>query len=199
MAPFTVGKFGLRALSQSLAREFGPQGIHVAHTIVDGALLSSLSFFYPLSKVLINTNDTLIAAVIERDLDNPSEKYLQPDAMAQAYVFLANQDRTSFTQEMDLRFVPFHGIFLFASRSPEKELRGLDAEVTISFAGRDRRSSDFYLLDQSCFPLSCPTVVLPSRLAIIPLFILFRSDPCATVPSLIVFRAAKYFLKGREG
>lgn len=107
MAPFTVGKFGLRALSQSLAREFGPQGIHVAHTLVDGALLPPLSSFFRSQRIQATFNLISIAAVIERDLDNPSEKYLQPDSMAQAYVFLANQDRTSFTQEMDLRFVLF--------------------------------------------------------------------------------------------
>lgn len=37
-APFAAGKFALRALSQSLAREFGPQGIHVSHAIIDGII-----------------------------------------------------------------------------------------------------------------------------------------------------------------
>jgi NAD(P)-dependent dehydrogenase (short-subunit alcohol dehydrogenase family) len=35
---FATGKFALRALAQSLAREFGPQGVHVAHTIIDGVI-----------------------------------------------------------------------------------------------------------------------------------------------------------------
>lgn len=38
LASFATSKFGLRALSQSLAREFGPQGVHVSHIIVDGVI-----------------------------------------------------------------------------------------------------------------------------------------------------------------
>lgn len=38
MASFATGKWALRALSQSLAREFGPQGVHVAHAIIDGVI-----------------------------------------------------------------------------------------------------------------------------------------------------------------
>lgn len=74
---------------------------------------------------MINTDDTPTAAVIERDLDNPSEKYLQPDSMAQAYVFLANQDRTSFTQEMDLRFVLFTGSFFLLLICQRRNCEGL--------------------------------------------------------------------------
>jgi NAD(P)-dependent dehydrogenase (short-subunit alcohol dehydrogenase family) len=37
-SPFATGKFGTRALSQSLAREFGPQGVHVGHIVVDGVI-----------------------------------------------------------------------------------------------------------------------------------------------------------------
>lgn len=37
-SPFATGKFALRALSQSLAREFGPKGVHVAHAIIDGVI-----------------------------------------------------------------------------------------------------------------------------------------------------------------
>ncbi|EAS28561.2 oxidoreductase [Coccidioides immitis RS] len=82
VAPFSTGKFALRALSQSLAREFGPQGIHVSHVIVDGII------------------------DIERTkrikLDAPDAK-LSPDSIAGTYWYLHTQSRTAFTQELDLR------------------------------------------------------------------------------------------------
>ncbi|QVM07890.1 hypothetical protein D8B26_002586 [Coccidioides posadasii str. Silveira] len=82
VAPFSTGKFALRALSQSLAREFGPQGIHVSHVVVDGII------------------------DIERTkhikLDAPDAK-LSPDSIADTYWYLHTQSRTAFTQELDLR------------------------------------------------------------------------------------------------
>ena len=78
-----VGKFGLRALAQSMAREFGPQGIHVAHTVIDGQ---------------INT-----ARVRERDADREDHTMLSPDAIAEAYWQLHLQDPTAWTLELDLR------------------------------------------------------------------------------------------------
>ncbi|HEY9658661.1 MAG TPA: hypothetical protein V6C65_09435, partial [Allocoleopsis sp.] len=82
-AGLAVGKFGLRALAQSLAREFGPQGIHVAHIVVDG---------------LINTDKVRSMAP-----DREEHTLLKPEAIAEMYWQLYNQDKTAWTLELDLR------------------------------------------------------------------------------------------------
>ena len=71
---FAVAKHGVRALSQSMARELGPQGIHVAHVIVDG--------------VIGESND---------------HSKLDPKAIAQTYLALHKQPKSVWTQELDLR------------------------------------------------------------------------------------------------
>ncbi|WP_119168105.1 SDR family NAD(P)-dependent oxidoreductase [Algihabitans albus] len=78
-AGFALSKFGLRALSQSLAREFGPQGIHVAHTVIDGQIAS--------------------AGHEGRD----PATLLAPEAIAEAYWQLHRQDRAAWSFEIDLR------------------------------------------------------------------------------------------------
>ena len=78
-----VGKFGLRALAQSMAREFGPQGIHVAHVVIDGQI------------------DT--PRLREMSPDREDHTVLAPDAIAEAYWQLHSQDRTAWTLELDLR------------------------------------------------------------------------------------------------
>jgi NAD(P)-dependent dehydrogenase (short-subunit alcohol dehydrogenase family) len=78
-----VGKFGLRALAQSMAREFGPQGVHVSHVIVDGQ---------------INT-----PRLREMMPDREDHTVLSPDAIAETYWQLHSQDRTAWTLELDLR------------------------------------------------------------------------------------------------
>lgn len=78
-----VGKFGLRALSQSMAREFGPRGIHVSHVIIDGQI------------------DT--PRVREMSPDREANTMLSPDAIAEAYWRLHSQDPTAWTLELDLR------------------------------------------------------------------------------------------------
>jgi NAD(P)-dependent dehydrogenase (short-subunit alcohol dehydrogenase family) len=78
-----VGKFGLRALAQSMAREFGPQGIHVSHVIVDGQ---------------INT-----PRIGEMFPDREEHTLLSPDAIAETYWLLHSQDPTAWTLELDLR------------------------------------------------------------------------------------------------
>jgi NAD(P)-dependent dehydrogenase (short-subunit alcohol dehydrogenase family) len=78
-----VGKFGLRALAQSMAREFGPQGIHVAHVVIDGQ---------------INT-----PRMREMSPDREEHTMLSPDAIAETYWQLHSQDRTAWTLELDLR------------------------------------------------------------------------------------------------
>lgn len=78
-----VGKFGLRALAQSLAREFGPQGIHVAHVIIDGQI----------------DIPKLRARAPERE----PHTILAPAAIAETYWQLHQQDVTAWTLELDLR------------------------------------------------------------------------------------------------
>jgi len=82
-ACLAVGKFGLRALAQSLAREFGPQGIHVAHIIVDGQI----------------DTPRLRAMAPQRELHT----MLSPDAIAETYWQLHVQDPTMWTLELDVR------------------------------------------------------------------------------------------------
>lgn len=82
-AGFAVGKFGLRALAQSLARECGPQGIHVAHIVIDG---------------MINTSRVRSMAPERED-----HTLLKPDAIAEMYWQLHQQDPTAWTLELDLR------------------------------------------------------------------------------------------------
>ena len=78
-----VGKFGLRALAQSMARELGPQGIHVAHVVIDGQ---------------INTQ-----RIREISPNREEQTMLSPSAIAEAYWQLHTQDPTAWTLELDLR------------------------------------------------------------------------------------------------
>ncbi|KAJ5636343.1 uncharacterized protein N7484_009656 [Penicillium longicatenatum] len=81
-AAFAASKFALRALAQSLAREFGPQGIHVSHAVIDGVI------DIPRTK----------AWVFEHE-----DAKLSPDAIADSYWHLHTQPRTTFAFELDLR------------------------------------------------------------------------------------------------
>ncbi|KAF2131339.1 NAD(P)-binding protein [Dothidotthia symphoricarpi CBS 119687] len=83
MASFSTGKWAVRALSQSLAKEFGPQGVHVAHAIIDGVIDT------PKTKEWLK--------------DMPSEAKLSADAIANDYWWLHTQPKTNFTWEIDLR------------------------------------------------------------------------------------------------
>lgn len=80
-AGFAVGKFGLRALSFSMARELGPKGVHVAHVIVDGGIQSDRR---------------------ADDLAKP-DQWLEPDAIAENYWMLHSQHRSSWSAEIDVR------------------------------------------------------------------------------------------------
>ncbi|MCV6586949.1 MAG: SDR family oxidoreductase [Marinibacterium sp.] len=84
---FSGAKHALRALAQSMARELGPQNIHVAHTIIDGAIDSSF-----IRDNFPNVDDL-------RDKDG----ILNPDHIAQNYVMLHHQPRSAWTHELDLR------------------------------------------------------------------------------------------------
>lgn len=82
-AALATGKFGLRALAQSMAREFGPRGIHVAHTIIDGQIRTPM--------------------LRKAQPDREESTTLSPDAIAEAYWQLHAQDPTAWTLELDLR------------------------------------------------------------------------------------------------
>jgi NAD(P)-dependent dehydrogenase (short-subunit alcohol dehydrogenase family) len=86
-AAFASAKHGLRALAQSMARELGPQGIHVAHTVIDGAI----------DTPWIAQNFPERHALKDRD------GILNPDDIADAYWQLHRQPRSAWTQELDLR------------------------------------------------------------------------------------------------
>ncbi len=80
-APFAMGKFALRGLAQSAARELGPKGIHVAHVVVDGSVRSD-------------------------DQPDPADKpdsTLSADSIAQSYLNLLRQPQDAWTLELDLR------------------------------------------------------------------------------------------------
>jgi NAD(P)-dependent dehydrogenase (short-subunit alcohol dehydrogenase family) len=76
---FSAAKFGARGLAESMARELGPQGVHVAHAVIDGGIRPG-----------------------QRVVEDP-EAYLDPDAIADAYWDLVEQDRSAWTLELDLR------------------------------------------------------------------------------------------------
>ena len=86
-AAFAGGKAALRALAQSMAREFGPQGVHVAHLVIDGLI------------------DTAFARehFAQRVADFGPDGILNPDHIAQAYWWLHSQPRDAWTFELDLR------------------------------------------------------------------------------------------------
>ena len=84
---FAGAKFALRALSQSMARELGPEGIHVAHMIIDGAI----------DTPWIKENFPDRYALKEKD------GILSPAKIAETYWNVHSQDRSAWTQELDLR------------------------------------------------------------------------------------------------
>jgi NAD(P)-dependent dehydrogenase (short-subunit alcohol dehydrogenase family) len=80
-APFAMGKFALRGLAQSMARELQPQGLHIAHFVIDGAIR--------------NPGRTEPA-------DAP-DSMLDPDAIARSYLNVLQQDRSAWSWEIELR------------------------------------------------------------------------------------------------
>ena len=80
-APFAMGKFALRGLAQSMARELAPQGVHVAHVVIDGAIRNPGRTEPP---------------------DAP-DSMLDPDAIAATYWHLIGQDRSAWTWEVEVR------------------------------------------------------------------------------------------------
>jgi NAD(P)-dependent dehydrogenase (short-subunit alcohol dehydrogenase family) len=86
-AAFAGGKHGLRALAQSMARELGPQNIHVAHVLIDGAI----------------DTDFIRTLFPERYALKSVDGILNPEHIAENYLHLHNQPRDAWTFEMDLR------------------------------------------------------------------------------------------------
>ena len=84
---FGSAKAGLRSLAQSMARELGPAGIHVAHVVIDGPINNpnTRQYFGDSMKQLTE------------------EQFIQPDAIAQNYLHLTFQPKNSWTHELDLR------------------------------------------------------------------------------------------------
>jgi NAD(P)-dependent dehydrogenase (short-subunit alcohol dehydrogenase family) len=82
-APFAMGKFALRGLAQSMARELQPKGIHVCHIVVDGGIRSGA----------------------RGRVDEPSkpDSFLHPDAIAETCLHLVMQHRSAWTWEIELR------------------------------------------------------------------------------------------------
>jgi short-subunit dehydrogenase len=81
-AAFAMGKFGLRALAQSMARELAPRNIHVAHIVIDGGIASSYA---------------------KTPEDRAQDRFLDPDAIAREYLHLIGQHRSAWTWELELR------------------------------------------------------------------------------------------------
>ena len=86
-AAFAGGKHALRALAQSMSRELGPQGIHVAHVIVDGLI----------------ENENTKAFLPDLYASKGEDGIIQPDELAEVYWQLHNQPRSAWTFEMDVR------------------------------------------------------------------------------------------------
>jgi NAD(P)-dependent dehydrogenase (short-subunit alcohol dehydrogenase family) len=82
-AAFSAAKFAVRGLAESMARDLGPEGIHVAHVVVDGQILTP--------------------GAEARSPDRDAETFLDPDAIADTYWHLVEQDRSAWSLEVDLR------------------------------------------------------------------------------------------------
>jgi short-subunit dehydrogenase len=78
-APFAMGKFALRGLAQSAARELHPQGVHVAHIVIDGGIRSTVR------------------------PDTGQDTLLDPDAIAASYLQLIRQPRNTWSWELEIR------------------------------------------------------------------------------------------------
>jgi NAD(P)-dependent dehydrogenase (short-subunit alcohol dehydrogenase family) len=78
-APFAMGKFALRGLAQSMARELHPQGVHVAHVVIDGGIAS------------------------DRRPDDGMDSLLDPGAIAETYWHIVTQPRSAWSAEVEVR------------------------------------------------------------------------------------------------
>jgi NAD(P)-dependent dehydrogenase (short-subunit alcohol dehydrogenase family) len=83
-AVFAMGKFALRGLAQSMARELAPKGIHVAHFVIDGGVRNA-------------------AKGRVEDADVAADSFLDPEAIAASYLHVVHQPRSAWTWEVELR------------------------------------------------------------------------------------------------
>ena len=83
-APFAMGKFALRGLAQSMARELQPKGIHIAHFNIDGGVRNAIRGR-------------------SEGHDEPADSLLDPDAIAEAYLSVIRQSRSAWSTEVELR------------------------------------------------------------------------------------------------
>lgn len=79
---FSAAKFAVRGMAESMARELGPEGIHVAHVVIDGQIATP---------------------TMRQQSDRDEDSLLDPDEIAESYWHLVEQDKTSWTLELDLR------------------------------------------------------------------------------------------------
>jgi NAD(P)-dependent dehydrogenase (short-subunit alcohol dehydrogenase family) len=84
---FAAAKAGLRSLAQSCAREYGPQGVHVAHIVIDGGI----------------DGERLRASAPQHAAAVAADSLLRPEAIAETYWQLHRQPRNAWTHELDLR------------------------------------------------------------------------------------------------
>lgn len=83
-APFAMGKFAMRGLAQSMARELHPQGVHVAHFVIDGGVRNP-------ARGRVETSDAM------------PDSFLSPDAIAETYMHVLRQPRSSWSWEVEVR------------------------------------------------------------------------------------------------
>jgi len=86
-SPFAAAKAALRMVAQSLAREFGPHGIHVAHVVIDGVIEGDRAL-------------SSMPGIKERF---GADGMLHPDKIAETYLVLHRQHRSAWTHELDVR------------------------------------------------------------------------------------------------
>ncbi|KAI3462768.1 hypothetical protein Pfo_019431 [Paulownia fortunei] len=94
----SCGKFAMRALSQCLAREFQPLGVHVAHVIIDGIISTPRGEMPSTSQQRSSSS-----SVVEQQEGGGGDGLMDPDALAQTYWHLHIQNPSAWTQEIDLR------------------------------------------------------------------------------------------------
>jgi NAD(P)-dependent dehydrogenase (short-subunit alcohol dehydrogenase family) len=89
-AAFASAKFGLRALAQSMARELGPQGLHIAHLVIDSGVDTAF------------VRDRIQARGIDPE-KLPTDTLMKPNSVGEAYWHLHHQTPDAWTHEMDIR------------------------------------------------------------------------------------------------
>lgn len=91
LTAFSSGKFGVRSVAQSAAKELAPKGIHVAHVMINGGIRSA-----DIARLYKERSDI--------DIDNlDGDLFIDADALADAYWFLSQQPKTCWTHELDIR------------------------------------------------------------------------------------------------